>query len=315
MFVYVACTQGMSASLFCHRMVSFVERQNVNQLSLTMVSNDVETVFRKRDEYGKAYDLIFAYGAVDEIRSFTAYDFGSLFDVVMVGPTESYKTAEKTKLLSDYPTIVTNIPSLLYGRMSVDKGYDMLLSEFITLDLWRGFESTLLATTKSIDKDLEIYVGGGDSNSLYFQKIYEFLENQGIRCCTSKYTLENLYEFKPGANFDVRFIFGPISVLSEREFGQVARRIDAFLVNEDAYFALKHRKRWLRAYKIPYCQYNDDHLKKRIRNGQFPEEEAKVWDFLTRVQLLTEGTSDLIIDNLAKESLGLNSSDEFTGWW
>ncbi|QDK69942.1 hypothetical protein [Lactococcus protaetiae] len=316
MFIYIACSQGMTASLFCHRIVGFISEKKEEQSSLTAVYDDVDHVFKKRREYGVAYDLIFAYGGIDEIRSYTAFDFGSLFDVILVAPSEFYKTDEKSKMLADYPTIVKDLPSLLYGRMNADKGYDLLLGELINLDLERGYDSSVLTTTKSIDKDLEIYVGGNGSKDLYFRKIFEFLVGQGIRCYVSHYSMEELYEFKPEVDFDIRFIFGPISVLTERDFERVARRIDAFLVNDDSYFALKRRRKWMKAYKIPWCLYNDNHLKRKIRKGQFAEEEAKIWDFIMNIQMRSEDTSDLIVENFASENIGLNNNDDdFNGCW
>lgn len=307
MFIFVACAGGNTASMLCQRLVKEINEHDEN---LTAIFDEVSQVFQKRLAYGSHYDLIFAYGGADALRPYNAFDFGQLFDAMLIAPQVGHLAAAKKELLAKYPTMVLDLPRKLFGMMDGAKSYALLLDLLIDLDLRRGYESALLTDSKAVDKDMELYVAGAGSKDRYWKEIFKFLENEEIRYCVTSYSLENLYDFMPEKDFDIRFIFGQISVLSEEDFARVARRIDGFLVNSSSIGALKNRKEWLTAYQIPYAKFDDASIKKDLKNGKFEEQKAKIWDFLDDVQRKTEYTSERSVarfeeKELAKRKKGL----------
>ena len=300
MFIYVGCAGGTTSSMFCQRLVKEI---NQNDKNLTAVFDHIDQVFQKQIAYGSSYDLIFAYGAMDAIRPFNVFDYGQLFDVIFVAPQSSYWLPFKQELLRDYPTIVKAIPSKLFGMMDSAKAYDILLEELIELDLWRAYQSQLVSTTKNSDKNIEIYVAGAGSKDLYFKELFNWLDKENIRCVVQPYTLQKLYDFEPDQDFDVRFIFGSIRVLEEKDFPRVARRIDGFLVSPSSMGAFKNRRDWFTAYQIPYLRFNDSDIKKDLKNGKFDEEKVRIWGFLQKVQMKTEYTTEISFEKLEKKEL------------
>ncbi|MFC4653172.1 hypothetical protein ACFO26_09680 [Lactococcus nasutitermitis] len=300
MFIFVGCAGGGTSSMFCQRLVKEINEYDEN---LRAVFDDVSHVFQKRLSYGSHYDLVFAYGAAGDIRPYNAFDFGQLFDAVLIAPQVSYLKAYVEEMLAKYPSMVMDLPGRLFGVMDTERAYVMLLDLLINLDMRRGYQSQLLSASKGTDKDMEIYVAGAGSQEIYWKNMFKYLEQENIRYCVTSYSLENLYDFKPKEDFDVRFIFGQISVLSENDFARVARRIDGFLVNASSIGALRSRREWLEAYDIPYIKFDDAHVKKDLKNGNFVQQEEKIWDFLEKVQMKTEYTHEKSVSRFEQKEM------------
>lgn len=300
MFIYIGCAGGGTSSMFCQRMVKEINEHDEN---LSAVFDDVTHVFQKRLEYGTNFDVVFAYGAASDIRSFNAFDYGNLFDAVLIAPQVSFSLDKIKQLLTKYPSMVRDLPRKLFGTMDSQAGYDLMLDLLLDLDLRRGYASSVVDASKDSDKDIELYVAGAGSKDLYWKSMFEFLEKSGIRYIVTPYSLENLYDFAPSQDFELRFVFGQLSVLTEEDFARVARRIDGFLVNASAVAALKKRKPWLEAYHIPAVKFDDTNVKKALKKGKFVEEEQKFWDFLQKVQQKTEYTTEISVDKFERKEL------------
>ena len=308
MFIFIGCAGGSTSSMFCQRMVKEINSHDEN---LTAVFDDVTHVLEKRLAYGSHYDLVFAYGGIGDIRPYNAYEFGQIFDAVLLAPQVSYLKPQTAALLAKYPTMLQDIPGKLFGMMDGEKGYDLLLDLLIDLDLRRGYLSGAVVGDKGTDKDLEIYVAGAGSRDPYWKNMLQYLENQGLRCVTTPFSLEKLYDFEPQADFDVRFVFGRLSSLTDKDFARVARRIDAFVVNAGSMGALKNRRDWLRDYQIPYLRFDDSNIKKDLKNGKFAEEEIRFWNFLERIQAQTEYTTEISVEKFEKQALAKRKTSFF----
>ncbi|MDR2976159.1 MAG: hypothetical protein LBV19_02450 [Streptococcaceae bacterium] len=311
MFIFIACAGGFSASMFCQRVVKEIEAHDEN---LTAVFDTLDNVFKKSIAYGTNYDLVVAYGGLDQLAAYNSFEFGQLFDVVFIAPQASFKLPEKAELLKDYPTMVQPIPPRLFGMMDGTKASQMMLDLLLELDLWRGYQSQVQVGSKALDKDIEIFVAGGSSGELYFKEMFQFLKENGLRCLAQPYKLETLYDFKPTEDFDARFVFGSMSQLEDVDFAKVARRIDGFLVAPSSTAALSNRVSWLKAYHIPYQRFDNTQTKKFLKNGKFELEKVKIWNFLQRVQLLTEHTSEITVQRFEAKELPKRKKFFFLSW-
>lgn len=311
MFIYIGCAGGGTSSLFCSRMVKEITRHDEN---LTATFDDIETVLKNQKALGSNFDLVFAYGAASRIKSFNAFDFGNLFDAILIAPQVSFLLPQIQALMAKFPTQVRDLPGKLFGTMDGERGFDLLLELLIELDLWRGYTSSQLSSTKGADKDVEIYVAGASPKDLYWKTVFAFLENRGVRACVTGYSLEKLYDFHPDEDFDVRFIFGTLSVLTEEDFARVARRIDGILVNSSAVAALKKRKPWLEAYDIAYQKFDDTNAKKDIKKGRFGPQEELIWDFLEKVEQKCEYTTEISVDKFETAELAVRKQFGFLSW-
>lgn len=291
MFIFVGCAGGGTSSLFCQRMVTEI---NSNDENLRAVFADIEQVLRKQIAYSTNYDLVFAYGGIDCIRSYNAFDIGQLFDVVFLAPQVKFLLPSKVELLKEYPTIVKAIPMKLFGTMNSAQGRDLLLDELIDLDLRRNYQSQILVSSKSSDKDFEIFVAGLNSEDSYFTELLSLLDSQNIRVVKESFQLEILYDFHPEADFEIRFVFGGLSTLNEDMFSKVSRRIDAFILSSNAFRIFEKKTLWLDDYKIPYFVVN---------NPKSSKEKAELWDFLVNTQYQTEYTSAISVKRFEEKEL------------
>jgi cellobiose-specific phosphotransferase system component IIB len=311
MFIFIACAGGFSASMFCQRIVKEIEAHDEN---LTAVLDTAENVFKKSLAYGAAYDLVVAYGSVDEMAAYNAFEFGQLFDVVFIAPQASYALPQKAELLKDYPTMVREVPRRIFGMMDGPKSAAMMTELLLELDLWRGYQSQVQVGSKALDKDIEIFVAGGSSGELYFTEMLKFLEGNGIRSIAQPYKMETLYDFHPSQDFEIRFVFGHMNMLEDVDFAKVARRIDGFLVAPSSTAALKDRLTWLKDYHIPFMLFDNAKTKKIIKNGSFEREKARLWKFLQIIQMETEHTSELTVQRFEARDLPKRKKLFFLSW-
>ncbi len=311
MFVYIGCAGGGTSSMLCQRVTKAITDYDEN---LNAVFDTVSNVFRKQLAYGAHYDLVFAYGGLDDIRSYNAFDYGQLFDVVFAAPQVSYLTPLKQQLLSKFPTIVKDLPPKLFGMMDAMKAYDLLLEELITLDMWRGYQSQVALMNKGSDKNMEIYVAGASHADRYFKEFFEYLKELDIRVLAQPYNLETLYSFEPETDFDIRFVFGSMTMLTENDFARVARRIDGFLISPSSVGAFINRRSWATDYQIPHMKFDDEKIKKQLKNGKFEEQKDKLLSFLEKVQLRTEFTTERSVSRFEEKELPKRKKFGFIEW-
>lgn len=287
MFIFVGCAGGGTSSMFCQRMVHEINQHDQN---LTAIFDDVTSVFKRQLAYGDQYDLIFAYGGIDAIRSYNAFDFGQLFDVVMVAPQVAYRIGDTEKLMAPYPTIVEKIPGKIFGTMNATVAYPGLLDELIVLDERRAYQSDIQTAEKARDKNIEIFVAGGSRDDDYFINLKQQLAQLNIRCLYEPFNLENLYD-ESKTDFEFRFIFGNASLLTVENFPQIARRINAFMIAGDPTKSPMKKESWLRDYQIDFHYFD--------KQTDF----ATVLDFLTLVEFKSESTSEISVDRFEKQEL------------
>ena len=247
MFIYVGCAGGGTSSMFCKKIVDEINQADEN---LTAVFDDFDSVGRKQNSYGEMYDLVFAYGSIDQIRFDTAFEMGNLFDVVFVAPQVRYLTKKKQEILDEYPTLVRDIDMKIFGTMNAHVAYDQLLDELLHLDFERGSILKNGRTTKNRDKDIELFILGGDRKNAFFIRMFAYWESLGIRTRIECYSLQTLYDFSTDEEFDLRILFGNSSHLSKEEFPKFAKRIDGLLVSPLVKTSLSQRQGWLDDYQI-----------------------------------------------------------------
>lgn len=295
MFIYVGCAGGSTSSMFCQRIVKEIEENDAN---LSAVFADARTINQKQVAYGEKYDLVFSFGGVGAIEKHSAFEFGKLFDVVFIAPQVRYLTESKQKLLAEYPTVVSDIPAEIFGMMDGKKAYDGLLEQLVTLDDQRAYQSSIISPTKSADKNIELFVIGNKGES-FFKGLQNYWESQAIRCHVENYSLENLYQFEPKKDFDIRLIFGSIKDLNKSDFPKIARRIDGVLAIPQASLAIKEKVQWLADYQIPLKVIDSKHFYK----GSIHECGDELLDFLYEVQVKTEYTTDITVRYLEEQKL------------
>ncbi|MBB5887963.1 hypothetical protein [Lactovum miscens] len=311
MFIFVGCSGGASSSMFCQRIVKEI---NENDENMTAAFASIDQVFQKSRAYGSMYDMVFAYGGIDSIHPYNAVEFGELFDVIFVAPQSNYLTATVKEYLKDYPSVVETLPRKLFGMMNGTGAYNILRGMLIELDLWRGYQSPNSTTNKSSDKDLEIFVAGAGHAEPYWQEIFKFLDELEIRTVHQKFSLSELYDYQPIEDFEVRFLFGHMSMLQEKDFSKVARRIDGFLVSPSSLVSLKNRLSWLLDYQIPYQRFDNSDAKKLIKSNDFENEKNKVLDFLQNLELQTGRTSEIFIRKFEEKELPKKKNFWFFSW-
>lgn len=217
---------------------------NTSEPSLTARMTDIDSFLR--EETVPTSDLVFTYGSEAAIRPDTAYDIGTHIDAVLVAPQVRYRTPYLKQYLANYPTIVQDIPSLLFGQMDPVRGGRMLTGILITLDLMHGYQSGI-AAGKQVDKDLEILVYGASRTDPGWQAATAALTKLGIRSLQDKYYLAGLYDFHPRQDFEVRWLFGPH--IDANDIAKVARQVDGVLRFDDD--LPPATSRWYDAYHIP----------------------------------------------------------------
>lgn len=280
MNILFCCAGGGSSSLFCARMVKGI---NANEPSLTARMDDIKDFLR--DERVATSDLVFTYGSEAAVRPDTAYDIGTRIDAVLVAPQVRYRTPYLKRYLANYPTIVQDIPSRLFGMMDPVRGGKMLTGILVTLDLMRGSQAGA-AATKTADKDLEILVYGASRTDAGWQAAVARLAEQGIRSLQDKYSLAGLYDFQPQHDFEVRWLFGP--QVQKADIAKVARQIDGVLRFDEGPF--DGVQRWYDAYKIPSAWLDLSLVKSPVNSEALT---AQLLDFLLAVDGAAEATSGI----------------------
>lgn len=297
MFIFIGCAGGGTSSMFCQRIVQEI---NTTDENLSAVFDSVEAVLKKQRALGGAYDLIFAYGGLDVIRGSNAFEFGKLFDVILVAPQVRYLMASKQRLLQNYPTIVKDLPPQLFGRMDAKSGYQEILAELITLDDERAYLSSILDTTKRADKNPELlWLAGDQKHPLVTQLLDHWQDKLNLRVLQQSFNVELLYDFVPEKDFDLRLLYCPAIALDEESLPKIARRIDGLIVAPGARARVKELAKWLKAYDIPYYQLTyqmyDDLLQVEDLNN--------LDDFLLAVAQHTEFASDHAVTALETATL------------
>lgn len=296
MFIFVGCAGGGTSSIFCQKIVKEINGTDSN---LTAAFDHFETIMKKQRGYGEAYDLVFAYGGMDALKGYNAFEFGKLFDVVLVAPQVRYLLPEKQQLLRNYPTIVREIAPQVFGYMDGAKAYRLLLDDLIALDDERAYRSSILDPTKAADKNLEIFVLAGERNNSALMRLREHWQQMGLRILQQAYQLETLYDFEPEADFDIRLIFGASDAFSKVDLPKIARRIDGVIAAPIAKGKIKQVSSWLKEYQIPVYQMADEEY--YDLRGQ--ADLGLLDNFLTTVAVASEFTTEIAVAALEVEKL------------
>ena len=238
--------------MFCQKTVAAI---TADESALTATFDDVGTVINNRKELGSKFDLVFAYGGIDFISNVTVFEFGTIFDVVFVAPQVRYRTRYKQELLADYPTIVKDLDSKIFGTMNGDVAYTLLLDELVALDLERSSVTKKHPETKNGDKNIELLVLDGDRNDRFFKNFFAAAEKYGFRILAQDYSLEALYDFHPQADFEIRILFTETRAVEKENFPKLSRRIDGILNVPFEAFKLKEKEAWFADYAIPMYNF------------------------------------------------------------
>lgn len=251
MFVYICCAGGMSSSLFCIRMVTAL---NEMYPALKVTSAHLDTVMSKETTYRDKYDLILVYGGVDVINPENAFELNQFIDVILIAPQVAYLLPLKQVVLKEYPIIVKLIDKKIFGTMAGVRASSDLLDELVDLDLERSYLSAAMIETKNADKNIELLLTGLDRKGDVAKQLVHSFESMGLRVVQEKYGLENLYQFQPQGDYDIRLLFGYNHMLSIEDMPKVSRRIDGLIYLESP---LENPKiDWLQDYQIPLLKLN-----------------------------------------------------------
>ncbi|GHU42846.1 hypothetical protein FACS1894193_08850 [Bacilli bacterium] len=284
MFVYICCAGGMSSSLFCIRMVTALE---TTYPALKVTSVHLATVMAKEKNFREKYDLILVYGGVDVISSENAFDLNQFIDVILIAPQVAYLLPLKQAILKDYPILVKLIDKKIFGTMAGVAAAGDLLDELVALDLERSYVSATRLETKNVDKNIELLFNGLDRASDFVKQMVDSFEQLGLRVVTEKYSLENLYQFQPKRNYDIRLLFGYNHMLAAEDMAKLSRRIDGLIYLESP---LENPKiNWFQAYQIP--------LFKLARDNNYRQtfDFSQLQDFLLAVADRSEESSETYV--------------------
>lgn len=284
MFIFVGCAGGGSSSLFCQRIVAAINQTDPN---LRATFTDVKSALNNPEGLLGDYDLLFAYGAIEAVQIHNAFDFGQIFDVILVAPQVRYLLEKKQALMADYQTVVADISGEIFGRMDGVVAFDELRGELLLIDLLREYRSSLLQASKSADKDLEILVIGADHKNPQFTQVFDQWQTQmGIRSIRQTFNLTNLLQYQPTVDFEIRFLFGAFVQLDEQTLPNIERRIDAMVVvSERPETALKQLRLKMSSAHIPVLMVNHQ---QSVKGSQIAELNQELLDFITLVQYQSE---------------------------
>ncbi|MGL4696434.1 PTS sugar transporter subunit IIB [Enterococcus larvae] len=263
MFIYVGCSGGMTSSMFCQRIIKAIEKVNS---PLRAVYDDVGTIIRRKKEFEGHFDLVFAYGGINYIEPYNAYDFGTIFDVVFIAPQMRHMTKSKQEILKDYPVVVKDIGMKTFGTMDGETAYNNLLDELIGLDYERSYVSMKHPETKNGDKNIELLVLGANKEDSFFKSFFDYWGARGLRVLVESYSLETLYDFHPAETFDIRVLFGSSDLVNKEDFPKLTRRIDSVMMMPFANPTLEKKKQWFSDYHIPVFIFSASNV--AIKNGE-----------------------------------------------
>ena len=287
MFIFVGCAGGGSSSLFCQRIVTAV---NTTDPNLKATVTDVQTALHDPEAVLGNNDLLFAYGAIDALQLYNAFDFGQVFDVILVAPQVRYRTEEKRALMADYPTMLIDLPNDIFGKMDGVIAFDRLRGELLSLDWLRAYRSSLLPTGKSSDKDIEILVIGADHQDPQFTQVFEQWQTQlGIRTLRQTFTIVNLLQYRPLVDYEIRFLFGSFAQLDQKTLPNIERRIDGMIVvSERPEVSLKKLRSKMATARIPVLMVDDRDVRQSSRLANL---NKALLDFMCLVQFQTEAAT------------------------
>ncbi|GAB2023201.1 hypothetical protein RyT2_22750 [Pseudolactococcus yaeyamensis] len=281
MFVYICCAGGMSSSLFCIRMVTVLETAYPG---LKVTATHLDTVMAKETTYREKYDLLLVYGGVDVISPENAFELNQLIDVILIAPQVAYLLPLKQAILKDYPIIIKLIDKKIFGTMAGVEAARDLLDELVTLDLARSYLSATLLETKNVDKNIELLCNGLDRDGDFVKQMVASFEQLGLRVVTEKYSLENLYQFQPKRDYDIRLLFGYNHMLVAADMAKLSRRIDGLIYLESP---LENPKiTWFQDYQIPLFKLERDN------NYRQTFDFSQLQDFLVGVADRSEASSE-----------------------
>lgn len=255
MFIYVACAGGGTSSLFCQTMVKEINEKDEN---LTATFDHWESIMRQKKAYDCAYDLVFAYGSIDLIKGYNAFDFGRTFDVILVAPQVRYHTPKINCLLENYPVLIRDLAPRSYGLMDGEQSCRNLLGDLIILDEYRAYQSSIIDQTKAADKNPEILILGGDRDKLPIQRLMKRWDKMGLRVVSDAYSMEELYDFEAESDYDIRVLFSAVGSIKIEDLPKLSRRIDGIVAAPIAEKKIKQLKTWLKEDQILIYQMSDE---------------------------------------------------------
>lgn len=288
MFVFIGCSGGGTSSMFCQKIALAAQSSAV-----AINFYDVETVLAHPGTYGSQADVVLAYGGIDFVRPDNVDTFARVFDVVLIAPQVRYRTQAKQALLKDYPVVVQELNPLLFGRMQGEVALAELLDLLLVLDEERGYVAQKSRLNKAGDKNMEVFVLGGDRQQAFFQNFVQALAARGIRIQEESYHLESLYT-EGQQDFDIRFLYGNSSAFNEADLPKLAKRIDLVLAVPLLSVSFDQKRDDLATYRIPIIDLERQNYG---RNAGAEELERITPEFVS-ASLKTEYTSELTIQRL-----------------
>lgn len=288
MFVFIGCSGGGTSSMFCQKIALAAQSSAV-----AINFYDVETVLAHPGTYGSQADVILAYGGIDFVRPDNVDAFARVFDVVLIAPQVRYRTSAKQALLKDYPVVVQELNPLLFGRMQGEVALAELLDLLLVLDEERGYVAQKSRLNKAGDKNMEVFVLGGDRQQPFFQNFVQALAARGIRIQEESYHLESLYT-EGQQDFDIRFLYGNSSAFNEADLPKLAKRIDLVLAVPLLSVSFDQKRDDLATYRIPII----DLARQNYGRNAGAEELERITPEFVAASLKTEYTSELTIQRL-----------------
>lgn len=305
MFIYIGCSGGGTSSMFCQRIAAASQTEAVSA-----TFSDLDTVMRAPNRLAAEHDLIFAYGGIDAIQPVILDEFSKLFDVVLVAPQVRYRTAAKRELLKDYPVIVQDIDSKIFGTMNGTVALDGLLALLVGIDNERGYTSQKSLVNRASDKNMEIFVMGGDRKNLFFKSFVAALRDRGLRVLEESYSLECLYETKDKGEYDLRLLYGVSSFINEQDLPKFAKRIDLILQVPLISAGFQKRIAWIEQYQIPIIAFDSVN----VGRGAGALELERINEQLVDASLKTEYQKEIMIPELELEPKKERKKFAFLSW-
>lgn len=305
MFIYIGCSGGGTSSMFCQRITMATQTE-----AISATFSDLDTVMRAPNRLAAEHDLIFAYGGIDALQPVILDEFSKLFDVVLVAPQVRYRTAAKRELLKDYPVIVQDIDSKIFGMMDGATALEGLLELLVAVDNERGYASQKTLVNKAGDKNMEIFVMGGDRKNVFFKAFVAALRARDLRVLEESYSLECLYDTKGKGEYDLRLLYGVSSFINERDLPKFANRIDLIMQVPLISPGFKKRSAWIERYQIPIIELDGVN----VGRGAGALELERINEYLVDASLKTEFQKELTIPELELEPKKERKKFAFLTW-
>lgn len=247
MIVYICCAGGGSSSMFCLKIAAAAK-----ETALNVHFSDLTTILANQGEFTHDYDLVFAYGPIDAINQRTAPRFSSVFDGILVCPQVRYLTASKQALMKELNVAVKDVDSLTFGRMEGSKALDVILNDLAQIDLERSGFAPSQQHQGLKNRNLTIFISGGEEKSRFFTSMVAELGENGIRVLSERLNPNTFYEgHLPANDYDIRFLFGTSEDINERTFVDFAKEIDLVLITPMNRPIFREKQALLATYHIP----------------------------------------------------------------